>query len=296
MKVTSFTIFNQVTRALQQRLRDMAVYSDRLTSGKRINKPSDDVSGMMKAMDYKVSINEIDQYRKNIDDADSHLGLTDTIMGSVSTSMIRARELALQASTGTLTAEDRAAIAVEIDNLKDEVLRLSQTKFRDRYIFSGYKTDTAPFDDAFDYQGDSGEIEVLINRNSTMAVNVSGEEAFSSGGKTFFESLDDLYNALVDPDGQVAQAGAQAALSEIDDALTQVSNVRATAGARMNRLEDLRNSLDDRNLSLNTLLSNTQDTDIAQTISELAKIEVALQSLRASGSKVISQSLLDFLG
>ncbi|MBI5408126.1 MAG: flagellar hook-associated protein FlgL [Nitrospirae bacterium] len=296
MRITSFSIFNQLTRSLQENLRKLGVYSDRLSSGKSINKPSDDVSGMVSSMDYKISINEIEQYKKNIDDADSFLGMTDTIMGSVYNQLDRARELAVRAANDSLEPEDRVSISKEIENLRDEVMRLSQTKLRDRYIFSGYKTDTVPFDGTFTYQGNSSEIEVFIDRDSTMAINVSGDEAFSYGGETFMETLDDLYNALNDIDPDAARAGAQTAIDKIEDAITQIANVRATVGAKMSRLENLQSSLDDRSLTFNTLLSNTQDADLADTVTQISKIQGALESLRASGSKVISQSLLDFLG
>lgn len=291
MRITSFAIFNQMTRSLQEGMKKMFLYSERLSSGKKINKPSDDVYGMMDAMGYKVTLNEIDQYKKNIDNAESQLGLTETVMSSAADILSRARELAVQGSTGTQTASNRVSIAQEIASLRDETLRLSQTQFRDRYIFSGYKTDTVPFDASFNYQGDANEMNVLIDRDSTIALNIAGDEAFSSGGETYFETLDDLYNALMSND----QTSIQASITLIDNATGQVANVRADVGARMNYIEKLRSTHEDRDTELNTMLSNTEDDDMAGTISELTKIQVSLESLRASSAKVLSQSLMDFL-
>jgi len=291
MRITSFAIFNQMTRALQDGMKKMSLYSERLSSGKKINKPSDDVYGMMNAMGYKVTLNEIDQYKKNIDNAESQLGLTETVMSSVGDILSRARELAVQGSTGTQTPASRASIAQEIASLRDEALRLSQTQLRDRYMFSGYKTGTAPFDASFNYQGDTNEINVLIDRNSTIALNITGDEAFSSGSETYFETLDNLYNALTTND----QTSIQASVTLLDDANDQVANVRADVGARMNYIEKLKSTHEDRDTELKTLLSNTEDDDLAGTISELTKIQVSLESLRASGAKILSQSLMDFL-
>ena len=291
MRITSFTIFNQLTRSLQERMQRMSVFSERLSSGKIINKPSDDPYAIAQAMDYKVSINEIEQYKKNIDGADGNLGLTDSIMSSVSTVLTRARELAVQAATGTQTASNRAAIAEEIAKLRDELLRLSGTKSGDRYIFSGLKTDTDPFNGVFAYMGDTSEMNVLVGRDSTVAVNVTGDEAFSYSGETYFETLDNLYNSLTSND----VTGVRTSITLTDNALTQVSNVRADIGARMNYIADIKTMLEGRDTSLKISLSNTEDSDIAGTVSELSKIQVALESLRASGAKVLSQSLLDFL-
>ena len=293
MRITSFTIFNQLTRSLNSNIRDMSRLSNSLATGKKINSPSDDTSGMMKAMDYKVSINEIEQYRKNINEAESRLGFTDSTLSSVSNALIRARELALQASNGTETAGSRAAIAAEVDDLRDEILKMSNTKFRNRFLFSGFKTDTTAFDPAagYAYQGDSGEINLKIDKGVTMAINIPGDTVFGSGPSSVMAVLDDLYNNLTNN----SLTGIQTALTEIDTALDQVNSVRADIGGRLNHLEGLRSNLDDRDLTWKTYLSDTEDTDIAETVSEISKIEVALQSLRQSGAEILSQSLLNFL-
>jgi flagellar hook-associated protein 3 FlgL len=280
-----------MTRALQEGMLEMAGLSEKLSSGKKINKPSDDVFGMMQTMGYKVTINEIDQYKKNIDDAGGQLSMTDSVMSSVATIISRARELAVQGSTGTQTPESRAAMAAEVATLRDETIRLAQTKFNNRYIFSGFKTDTASFDASFNYLGDSGAINVLVDRDSTVAVNVTGDQAFSSGGETYFKTLDDLYNALQSNN----QTAIQSSITLLDNATNQVANVRADVGARMNYLDTLKSAQEDRSTTFKTLLSNTEDTDITEAVSELAKIQVSLEALRTAGAKMLSQSLLDFL-
>ncbi|RJR15183.1 MAG: flagellar hook-associated protein 3 [Nitrospiraceae bacterium] len=295
MRITSFTIFNQLTRSLSDNLRSMSRLSNMLASGKKINNPSDDVPGMMKVMDYKVSINEIEQYRRNIDEANQHLSYAETTMSSVTNALTRAGELANQASTGSQNADTRAAIAEEVANLRDEIMSLANSKFRNKYIFSGFRTDTESFDTGFNYQGDSGEVNVLIDRGAVMAINIPGDEVFGSGATSIMSGLDSLYNALINTDDAVAQAGAQTAITTISDAVDQIANVRADIGARLNRLDDRMRNMDDRNITLKTYLSEIEDTDIAGTISEISKTEVALQSLRQSGAQVLSQSLLDFL-
>ncbi len=293
MRITSFTIFNQLTRSLASNLRNMSRWSNMLATGKKINSPSDDVSGMMKAMDYKVSINELEQYKRNIDEAEAHLSFADTTMSSVANALTRARELTIQASTDTQDTDARAAAAEEIAELRDQILSLANSKYRNRYIFSGYKTDTQSFDAGFNYQGDSGKINVMIDRNATMAINIPGDQIFGSGATSIMGTLDALYNTLTDP--TKTSADISAFIDDIDNAIDQVSNVRADLGARLNRLDDLKYNLDDRDVTLKTYLSEVEDTDIAQTVSEISKTEVALQSLRTSGSKILSQSLLDFL-
>ena len=81
----------------------------------------------------------------------------------------------------------------------------------------------------------------------------------------------------------------------LDNALSQVANVRAELGARLSYLDKQKINLEDRDFTFRTFLSNTEDADITENISQVAKAELALQSLQQSGAKIISQSLLDFL-
>jgi len=291
MRVTAFTIFNQITRAFHENMRTMGKFSERLTTGKKINKPSEDATSMMEIMDYKVNIKEIEQYKRNISDAKAYLGFAETALSSAINILTRARELAVEASTGTLNSENRAAIAEEIAHLRDELLSLANSKFQNRYIFAGFKTDTEAFDSSFNYQGDSGEINVIVDRGATIAVNIPGDIAFSYGGVTFMETLDDLVDALNNND----EAAIRNSITAIENALNQAVNVQTDIGARIEYIDDLELTLEDRSITLQTFLSETEDADIAETVAELAKAEIALQSLRQSSAQILSQSLLDFL-
>ncbi len=292
MRVTSFTIFNQLTRAFQRNVNELSDLYNKLSSGRKMDKPSDDVIGTARAMDYKISINDNEQYKRNIDEAESHLSFTETTLSSVSGILTRVRELAIEGANGSQSADSRASIAEEAAALNDQLMSLANTKFRDRYIFSGFKTSTEAFDSNFIYQGDTGLINVTIDRNANIAINITGDKAFSVNGVTFFKTLDDLRTALENND----LAGIQAALTPLDDAINQVSNIRADVGARLSYLENQKSRIEDNNLNLKTVLSNTEDTDMAETISEVSKTEAALEALRQSGAKIISQSLMDFLG
>lgn len=295
MRISSLSIYNQLTRSLHENLWKLTKYSEMMATGKRINKPSDDITGSIKAMDYKVSINQIEQYMRNIDNADSHLGFAENLMSSITNTLTRARELTVEAATDTQTPESRAAIAEEVASLRDEIFSLANSRFRNKYIFSGYLTDTEAFGPgpAFNYQGNTGEIHVMVENGSTIAINVPGDAVFGSGAASLMGILDNLYNTLTNP---VSTGNDIAAfITQLDNALDQVANVRAGLGARLNYLDSIKFRLDARDVNLRTLLSNAEDADIAETTSEIAKTELALQSLRVISAEMLSQSLMDFL-
>jgi flagellar hook-associated protein 3 FlgL len=243
-------------------------------------------------MDYKVSINEIEQYKNNIDSAESYLNYSDTMMSSVTNALTRARELAVQGANGTQNAQTRQAIEAETAALRDEVLRLSNSQFRNKYVFSGYSTDTAAFDNSYNYQGDAGLVNVIIDSGATMALNITGDNAFTSGGVSYMQTLENLRSALNTNDVTVIQNS----IAAIDSALSQVANVRADIGSRVSALDGLKQNQSERAFTFEKLLSDVEDTDIAKTASEIAKTELALESLRQSGVRVMTRSLLDFLG
>ncbi|UCH81548.1 MAG: flagellar hook-associated protein FlgL [Nitrospiraceae bacterium] len=291
MRITSISIFNQLTRSLHNNLRVLSKLSNRLATGKNISSPSEDITVMGRSMDYKVTLNELNQLRKNIDEADALLSYTDSVMSVMATTLTRSKELAIQGSTDTLTDVDRAALAREILVMRDEVVSLSNSKYRNRYLFSGFKTNINAFDASFNYQGDSGEIHVLIDRGSTMSVNIPGDSVFGDGATSIMGMLDQFYNDLISGN----KAGIQGAVDSIDNALDTIADVRAEMGAKLRNLDEQRLNLDNRGFNIQTLLSNVEDADIADTVSEISKTEVALQSLRAAGAEVFSKSLLDFL-
>jgi flagellar hook-associated protein 3 FlgL len=291
MRVASITIFNQLTRALHDNLRILSKYSNRLATGKKIDRPSEDVSIMGRSMDYKVTLNELNQYKKNIDEADAYLGFADSVMSVLANTLTRAKELAVQGSTDTLSTSDRAAMAEEVLIMRDSVESLSNSKYRNRYLFAGFKTDSAAFDASFNYQGDSGEINVLIDRDSTMALNIHGDDVFGDGATSKMGMLDQLYNDLVNGN----MTGIQGAIDSIDNALDSAANVRAELGVKLKYLDDKRSTLTDRDYNIQSLLSGTEDADIAETITEISKTQLALESLRAVGAEAMSKSLMDFI-
>lgn len=292
MRITSFMIFDQLTRSLQRNLEKTSVANAKLASQKKMDKPSDDVIAVMRAMDYKLNINFNEQYKRNINEGINQLEFTEKIMNSVSESLMRAKELTLSAASGALNENDRMTIAKEIAHIRDHLLNLSNTRFRGRYIFSGFKTETPSFDSTtFVYNGDNGKINIPIDKGTSVPINVSGIEAFTYGGISFAKILDDIRVALESND----KSAIISSLSYLDNAINQVVDVTTDIGARLNRLDDQLSRLDDSTINFRSLLSETEDIDLTEVVSEIVRAQTALESLRASSARILSQSLMDFL-
>jgi flagellar hook-associated protein 3 FlgL len=182
MRITPFIIFNQLTRGLSRALNLYNTQNDRLNSGKKINAPSDNPTGLMRTMDYRVSVNAGEQYKRNIDSAMDNVNFTSTVMTSVYNTVIELQKLVAKGKS-TQEPQELANSADEAEAYRDMLQDLANTKIMNQYLFSGFKSETPPYDDAYVYQGDDGEVNVPVSAaGAQIPINISGNSAFSFTG------------------------------------------------------------------------------------------------------------------
>ncbi len=287
MRVTQSMLHANVLRALAANLAGLDRASERVATTRRLNRPSDDPADVRRAVKLTDAMAEIEQYLRNVDAGDRLLGLADTALARTSEIVTRARELAVAGANGSLSANDRAAMGREVRQLADQVVALAATKAGDTYIFSGLRTDVAPYGSATgSYQGDTGTILAWIGPGTSLPVNVVGSTVFDP----VLGALDDLATEL--------ESGAPASattLASLDTALTGVVDARAVVGARQNRLGLTRSALDDARLATERLRSMVEDADLAEAIGELSRRETTYQAALGVTARVLSTSLVDYL-
>jgi flagellar hook-associated protein 3 len=183
MRITTFMLFNQFTSSLSKNLSELGRVQEQLSTGKRLTKPSDDVIATRGSMAYKVSINALEQFNRNINEGISTLGLTENMLSASEKILNRARELAVSESNDTATGETRELTSFEIQNLFNELIDIGNSKLKNKYIFSGYRTSTQAFDSSGLYQGDTNNIEIFINDGIKTRINTTGDTAFSDTTK-----------------------------------------------------------------------------------------------------------------
>ena len=158
-----------------------------LSTGKKINRPSDDPSASTQLLKLSTLKSKTEQYNRNISAARNELQLQETALDSVNNVLQRVRELMLQANNATQSNESRAAIADEIFNRIDELLQYANSKNPDgEYIFSGFNTGSKAFIEnagSYSYQGDQGERMLQVSEDLQIAVRSSGTDVFA-GAKT----------------------------------------------------------------------------------------------------------------
>jgi flagellar hook-associated protein 3 FlgL len=294
MRVTQKMMSSQVNSSLSKNVDKLMKTQGRISSGKQITQVSDDPVGMAKVLDYRKTIDTVDQYGRNISQAQSGLEAGESTLSDIGDLLDRVKELALSQATGTASAETRKDVASEVRQLRDQLIQLANTKQGDRYMFGGRKTDVPPYDplnpsEAF--QGDDGDFSVIVGDGVTMNIAASGKQAFGTDADPVV-----VLSALIDGLEANDPVAISDQLDPLDQSLIQISNARADVGARLNRLDSTQSHWDTFKINIQQMLSDTEDLDFTQAVSDLAAQQTAYQASLSTSAKVIQRSLLDYLG
>lgn len=147
MRITNSMLIKDMLWNANNNMVQMANYQTQMSSGKKIQRPSDDPVGTTMVLKYKTDIREAAQYQKNIDDSLGWLEVSESALVNLKDVLQRARELAVQAANGTNTTEDRQKIQLEIEQLKEEIIASGNATNAGRYIFSGLETNVPLFNE-----------------------------------------------------------------------------------------------------------------------------------------------------
>ncbi len=291
-RVTERSIATNVLVGLQGNLSRLGDIQQRLSSGKQISKPSDSPTGTVAAMQYRGDLASAKQYSRNADDGLGWLGTADTALSSVMTQVERVRELTLQGmSNGAGGSPDaRQAIATEVSQLHDATIGLANSRYGDRPIFGGTTTGSAAYDVAGNYLGDNGVVQRTVGDNVKVQVGSPGPAVFGAGNAQLFQVMSDIANDL-----QTNPANLSSDLDRLDTATTTLKAVQSGVGARYNQVSQMQQFANDKVDSLTSQLSDVEDIDLPQTISDMQLQQVAYQAALSAGAKVVQPSLVDFL-
>ena len=244
----------QASRILARNRQGLEKAMERLSSGKRINTAADDATGMAVAAKIRADVRSLDQAVRNANDGISFINTYDGAASEIEGILVRMRELATQAQSGTYTTNDLAHADAEFVQLAAEITRISDnTQWNGMSVLASATTYT--------FQVGSGS-------TSTSSVDVT------------FQDMDATTLGV----GSLAvssNTAAQSAISSIDAAITTVDTFRATLGAKINRMESAATNL--ANVSMNTAASRSriEDADYAQATTELARTQIIQQAATA---------------
>lgn len=271
-----------------------------LASGQRMLAPSDDPTAATQVLKLDQLLGNVDQYQRNADRAEARLRREEDVLAGAGDILQRVRELAVRANNGSLSAEDRKAIAMEVRQHLDGLLGLANaTDSNGEYLFSGYRTGDPPFQDQgsgnYVYVGDQGQRLVQIGTSRHVATNDPGDSLFmgiddGSGGSTDVFSM--LYRFASDLE---ANTPSGSTLTQLDNAMDRIMTVRTRIGSRMNAIENQRGINDSFSLVMEENRSGLEDLDYADAVSKLQQQMLMLQASQQSFMKVEGLSLFNYL-
>lgn len=281
-------ILRDISRADQRRL----LANERLSSGLKLNRPSDNPVGITSSLSFRTALKEIEQYLGNISESIQWLNVTDSALNNAGEALHRVRELAVQAANSDLPKESLQALAEEMRQLREEIVSVGNTMYADRYIFGGHQTLTPPLSlDAtgnWIYNGDAGQIEREIGAGVRLAINVVGRDVF-------IPAIEAISQLITDIEAGDTQAVGGRDLTNLDSALDNLLTYRAQVGAKTNRLELAQNRLMTLQTDVTRLKSDLEEADLAEVAVQLTTYENAYRMALSAAGKIIQPTLLDFL-
>jgi len=295
MRVADQQMYGILLGNLQRSRLQMLTSQEQISSQKRVTNPSDDPSAFGQIVLDKSALSQTTQWVRNINFGTARVNAADQALGQVQNLITRVRELTIQASSDTTSAEGRQSIAKEVRQLQRQLVQLGNTEVAGQAIFGGTKTDVQPFTitsgDTVAYQGNSETQSIAVGENQTVQILVPGSSIFTGSTTNMFDSLRDLLTALEGNN----RSGIQAGLGNLDLATAQISDVQGTVGALANRLQVTHDALDTATLTITKSISDNQDADLATAITQLRLQEVAVQAASETFTKIFDSSLINYL-
>lgn len=301
MRVTQSMLSNNMLRNLNSSYSKMGKLQEQITSGSKINRPSDDPVVAVKGMGYRTDLNKVEQFKRNMNEVNSWLDTTDESLSQVGEALNRVKELVVQAANDTNTEEDRGKIRAEIEQIKAQLQDVANTKVADKFIFSGTKTHSPLFE--------NNSINSVSTNQNTVNIEVFDgiQLEVNTPGLDMFSKIDTLMNDIstaLSP-GHTTNNGTDIGnflggiANGTDDTLSELQNLvleaRADVGARQNRAEMMENRLSIQEINVTKQMSNNEDVDYSEAITKMVTQESIHQAALSVGAKIIQQTLVDFI-
>lgn len=298
MRITSGMLNQRVLTDLASAKEQMAVTQGQISSGKRVEKPSDDPFAARQAVLQRAELEQLERQSRNVGEASDWLGATDAALQQITDVVHRVRELVVQAANTQTGTSGRQAIASEVTQLVNAVKDSANAKVGESYLFSGTAAGTQPYATATGdvYQGDAGAVIRDIGPGVGVQVNTLGSQVLGSGqGAADNRLLHVLRDVLDHLGSNDVNALGTTDLQRLDQNLANLSSIRATSGTTSARVDAAGERLADLQELVAGRLDASEGIDLTEALIALNSQQSAYQASLKSASTLIQPSLLDFL-
>ena len=330
MRITNNSVFNSYQNSLNELQTRVFNNQMKIATGKDINSLSDNPAGVVKVKQYEELISRNTQYSDNISNSLDDLKATNDALENVATNLQNINQLGIDSfqagNTGNLPA-----LANELKGFLSDVVKSMNSDFNGKLLFAGTKTNKQsiindnpgtngnPFEivqgtsssanpsglQVF-FRGNTSDNIIHTDKETSESINVKANDMFGSTGTQVFESAINMYNTLMyNSDGtqrtdtNLLSADDRTKLStlqkEINSFYTSVNNTLGKVGSKMNRLQAEKDQFENEKIRLDANKSQIEDVDLASATINLTKDQTAMQYSLQIGSKLMSNTLFDFI-
>jgi len=294
MRVTDKMIFqNAAANAAKSRDRAQTAM-EQVSTGMRVVHPGDDPTVAAMMVRGQQTVDRMNAISKNASRAGDEVDAADSALQSLGDVLARARELAVQMGNDSYSATDRAGAATEIDGLVQQAVTLMNTNVNGRYIFGGNKDQTAPFDTAGNYNGDTAVRQVEVAPGVLEDSSVRADVAVKGvgGGVDIFATLQSLSTALKTNNGDAIRGS----LTDLTTSTTQVTTTLAHVGAMGDAFATAQTLAKSTADATTKNVANQYESDMIESSSKLALANSALNATLTAAAQSFNLSLVNKLG
>lgn len=287
MRISSGMLRNDALRSIGSNLEALARAQRESATGRRIQTVSDDPGGSAQVMRLDAHLRDIDQYRRNGTAAQTRLSTENAVLTSVRDLLDRARALALSGATQSPSDPLRQAALEEVDQIRNQLIELGNTKLGNEYLFGGAQTANPPFRLDGTYLGDDTVRRAEIDAGFQIDTNHTGNVMLGS-------ALDALAGVATELSAGSPES-IRARVDVLANAQQDVLAAQTQVGSRLHSIELTNQHLAARVVTFSDRRDAVRDVDPAEAALGLVATQNALERAYAAVGRVLSTNLLDFL-
>ncbi len=300
IRVTHNSLVNQSIDAVLDRFRKLSEAQREVSTGKAIDRVSQDPRRGGEILGLTSIVSRGEQYLRNAQSAKHELQTDEAVVGQVNDLLTRVRSLSLRVSNESLSESDRMAIAGQVDQELNELLRIANQKTGRRFVFGGSET---PYITDQDESGKTISIEAslattrepnetILGDGERMKAGIAANEIFNFGdNQNLFDMVMSLRNSITEGDRE----GTTQAVGSLDDALDNLEAATALIGTRISAVQNTTSRLEAAQLESTKSLSELADADIVDSISRYNQEEAYYQMSLQVSARIMQKSLLNFI-
>lgn len=298
MRITFQSQYRDASAAINEASNQLIDTQRQVSTGRRVNKPSDDPSASSSAINERSQMAQVEQYARAANSMASRLNVTDTVLSNIIEKLTAAQSTAMSAKGSGKTPGELEAAAQKLEGLRASLITDFNTAFHGTYVFAGAAATTKPFVEGMGgtvapYAGSTSEVAVDVGQDRAVTVGFDGD-AITRGADVddIFAVLEDLIAGVRAGDATAMDTGTAGVMRAFDRA----SAAQTRIGVALNAIESEQSRLTDMKLAATKRLSDLEDADMVAAISSMRRAEAAYEAALGAVGAANRVSLMDYLG